>query len=81
MHQTPSINLDDFAQDDLEDDLVPKALEVIMQSQKASATYLQRSLSIWYARAAKILDILEKKWVIWPSKWAKPREIYVEKGE
>ncbi len=81
VHQTTSINLDNFAQEDQEDDLVPKALEVIMQSQKASATYLQRSLSIGYARAAKILDILEKKWAIGPSNGAKPREIYIEKGE
>lgn len=64
-----------------EDDLLPKAKEVIMSSQKASASLLQRRLRIGYARAARILDILEEQGIIGPSNGAKPREILVTEDD
>lgn len=71
-----SIDLDAISSATSEDDKVPEAIEVIRRTGKASATILQRMLSVWYARAAKILDILESKWMIWPANWAKPRDVY-----
>lgn len=62
-----------------EDELVPEAIEVIRRTGKASATLLQRMLSVGYARAAKLLDILEQKGMIGPANGAKPREIYFDR--
>lgn len=59
-----------------EDKLVSSAKEEIMRSQKASASFLQRRLRIGYARAARLLDILEEQGVVGPANGAKPREIY-----
>jgi S-DNA-T family DNA segregation ATPase FtsK/SpoIIIE len=53
------------------------AMQVIRETGKASASLLQRRLSIGYARAARILDILEENGVIGPPNGAKPREIYI----
>lgn len=61
-----------------DDNLYEEALDVVKQSRKASASLLQRRLKIGYARAARLLDILEENGVIGPSKGAKPRDIYFE---
>jgi S-DNA-T family DNA segregation ATPase FtsK/SpoIIIE len=66
-----------FGDGNFDDDLVPDAIEFIRQNKKASASLLQRKLSIGYARAAKILDILEEKGMIGPARGAKPREIFL----
>ncbi len=47
------------------------------QTKKASATLFQRKLGVWFARAARIMDILEEQGIIWPQDGAKPREIYI----
>jgi S-DNA-T family DNA segregation ATPase FtsK/SpoIIIE len=65
----------DISEED--EELVQKAIEIIKQTRKASATLLQRKLGIWFARAARIMDILEERWIVWPQQWAKPREIYI----
>lgn len=61
------------------DPLYEKALSVVMESRKASASLLQRRLEIGYARAARILDEMESNRVIGPVRGAKPREIFVGK--
>jgi S-DNA-T family DNA segregation ATPase FtsK/SpoIIIE len=61
-----------------EDELYDDAVEVIIQNKKASASLLQRKLKIGYARAARLLDILEENGVVGPVNGAKPREIYLE---
>ncbi len=60
-----------------EDTFEEEALEVIRSTGKASASLLQRRLSVGYARAARILDILEEKGYIGPARGAKPREIFL----
>jgi S-DNA-T family DNA segregation ATPase FtsK/SpoIIIE len=62
--------------DDNNDELYEAAKKEIMQSKKASASFLQRRLRVGYARAARLLDILEEKGVVGPSDGAKAREIY-----
>lgn len=62
---------------DEDEGLVSQAIEVILETQKASATMLQRKLGIGFPRAAKIIDILEDRGMIWPQEWAKPREIFM----
>jgi S-DNA-T family DNA segregation ATPase FtsK/SpoIIIE len=57
------------------DELLGDAKEVILQAGKASASLLQRRLKIGYARAARILDLLEKQGFIGPGEGAKPRDV------
>jgi S-DNA-T family DNA segregation ATPase FtsK/SpoIIIE len=59
-----------------EDPLLEEAKKVIFEAQKASASLLQRRLKIGYARAARILDLLEKKGIVGPAEGAKPRKVY-----
>ncbi len=47
-----------------------------MKAGKASASLLQRRLRVGYARAARLLDILEERGIIGPGDGAKPREVY-----
>jgi S-DNA-T family DNA segregation ATPase FtsK/SpoIIIE len=70
------INLD--ADDDGGDDLTFEAIELVRRTGKASASLLQRHLKIGYARAARLLDILEEKGVVGPVDGAKPRKVYME---
>jgi DNA segregation ATPase FtsK/SpoIIIE, S-DNA-T family len=61
---------------DLDDDF-KKAVEVIVQYDRASAGLLQRRLSIGYARAARLIDQLESASVLGPADGAKPREVLI----
>jgi S-DNA-T family DNA segregation ATPase FtsK/SpoIIIE len=58
-----------------DDDLYEEARTVVVQAGKASTSYLQRKLRIGYARAARLIDILEERGVIGPGDGAKPREV------
>ncbi|KKQ01906.1 MAG: Cell division protein FtsK/SpoIIIE [Candidatus Roizmanbacteria bacterium GW2011_GWA2_36_23] len=57
------------------DQLFEKAIDIIMQYDKASASLLQRRLSIGYARAARVLDQLEAAGYVSPAEGSKPREV------
>ena len=60
-----------------DEDLVNQAIAIISETRKASATLLQRKLNVWFARASRILDILEERGIVWPAEWAKPRDIFI----
>jgi len=60
-----------------DEELVEQAIQVILETRKASATLLQRKLNIGFARAARIMDELEERGVIWPQEWAKARDIFI----
>ena len=60
-----------------DDPLYEKAKSLVIETQKASASFLQRRLRIGYARAARLLDMLEERGVVGPSKGAKPRDVYL----
>jgi len=64
-----------------DDDLYGEAKKVVIRSQKASSSLLQRRLRIGYARAARIIDMLEEDGVVGPGEGAKPREVYVGRDE
>lgn len=72
---------DAFSGNDSEDELLEQAIEVVVQAEKASASLLQRRLKVGYARAARLLDIMEEKGIVGPSKGANPREVYLKEGE
>ena len=59
-----------------EDPLYEEAKRVVIEAQKASASLLQRRLRIGYARAARLLDLLERKGIVGPLEGAKPRKVY-----
>ncbi|MBU4421820.1 DNA translocase FtsK [Candidatus Parcubacteria bacterium] len=63
------------------DPLLEDAIDTIMSAGKASASLLQRRLSVGYARAARLLDILEEQGVIGPADGAKPRELLMRKED
>lgn len=66
---------------DEDDPLYDAARELVVETGKASASYLQRRLSVGYARAARLLDILESRGIIGPGQGAKPREVLLREGE
>ena len=67
-----------FAEDDDDDEgLYHQALQLVAESRKASASLLQRRLKVGYARAARLLDMMEQNGVIGPVNGAKPRDIYM----
>jgi len=70
----------DSEMDSGNDELYEEAREIIMEAGKASASYLQRRLKVGYARAARLLDMLEERGVIGPADGAKPREVYGRQG-
>jgi S-DNA-T family DNA segregation ATPase FtsK/SpoIIIE len=61
------------------DPLLEDAKKIIIESGKASASLLQRRMSVGYARAARLLDLMEEKGWIGPGQGAKPREIFLAK--
>ena len=63
------------------DPLFEDAIRLICQHDKASASLLQRRLSVGYARAARILDQLEEVGIIGPGEGAKPRDVLVKNAE
>ncbi len=65
--------------EDQEDDenLYQQAVQVVVESRKASASLLQRRLKVGYARAARLLDMMEQNGMIGPVNGAKARDIYV----
>ncbi len=60
---------------DVDDELYEQAREIVIQTNKASTSYLQRRLRVGYARAARILDMLEERGVVGPGEGAKAREV------
>lgn len=76
------VNFSEFSQGngDLEDSLYEEAKRVVSEAGKASASLLQRRLKVGYARAARLLDILEERGVVGPSDGAKPREVFLDSG-
>ncbi len=63
------------------DERLEEAKEIVINDQKASASYLQRKMGVGYARAAKLLDILEDMGVVGASNGSKPREILISKEQ
>lgn len=65
---------------DDDDDLLEAAQQEVLRAGKASASFLQRRLKVGYARAARLLDLLEERGVVGPGEGAKPREVYGAQG-
>lgn len=63
------------------DALFDKAVDVVLETGTASTSFLQRKLSVGYARGAKIMDQLQEKGIIGPANGSKPREILINRQQ
>jgi DNA segregation ATPase FtsK/SpoIIIE, S-DNA-T family len=61
-----------------DEELVNRCLEIIRQEKRASTSMLQRRLRLGYTRAARVVDILERRGILGPGEGAKPRQILVD---
>ncbi len=64
-----------------QDELFAQAVQIVVQNDKASASLLQRKLSIGYARAARVIDELEQAGVIGHGDGAKPRNVLISSAD
>lgn len=72
-----SVDLDnEDLRDEPEDELYEDARDLVINTGKASTSYLQRKLGVGYARAARLVDMLEERGVVGPADGSKAREVY-----
>lgn len=64
-----------------EDDLLPDAVRVVMESGQASISMIQRRLRVGYARAARLVDIMEQKKIVSGFDGSKPRRLLISQAE
>lgn len=70
---------DDGGGFDDEDEMLPSAIEMVVETGQASTSMLQRKLKLGYARAARLMDSMEEKGVIGPFEGSKPRQVLITK--
>ncbi|HHE76808.1 MAG TPA: DNA translocase FtsK [Candidatus Parcubacteria bacterium] len=73
-------SVNNFNGDGGDDPLYEESKRIVLSLGRASATLLQTRLRIGYARAARLIDMLEERGVIGPANGSKPREVYGEGG-
>ena len=80
IHQqlSKAASLDVESGTDEDEELIQQCIEVIRSEQKASVSLLQRRLRLGYTRAARIMDELENRGIVGPSKGAEPRDILID---
>jgi len=64
-----------------DDPLFNEVKQIVLETKKASASFLQRRLRIGYSRAARLIDMLEDQGIVGPADGAKPREVYADRGD
>jgi S-DNA-T family DNA segregation ATPase FtsK/SpoIIIE len=62
---------------DDEDEMLPQAIECVVEMGMASTSALQRRLKLGYARAARIIDQMEQKGIVGPFEGSKPRQVLI----
>lgn len=71
-------NSSDITDTSDDDPLYNEIVEFVIENQKASASLLQRKFKLGYNRAARIIDLLEERGVVGPSRGSKPREVLIK---
>ena len=71
----------DPAEDEGTDELLPAAVEVILETGQASVSMLQRRLKLGYSRAARLVDQMEQKGYVGPFEGSKPRQLLITKDK
>jgi S-DNA-T family DNA segregation ATPase FtsK/SpoIIIE len=69
---------DSTIENDEEDALYEEARGIVIQDGRASTSYLQRKLGVGYARAARLMDMLEERGIVGPGSGAKPRDVLIK---
>jgi S-DNA-T family DNA segregation ATPase FtsK/SpoIIIE len=72
---------DDLDFDPDEDPLLDRAIEVVVQTQTASVSLLQRRLRVGYTRAGRLIDMLERRGIISGYEGSKPRKVLVDEAQ
>ena len=67
--------------DEAEDSMLPAAIETVVELGQASTSLLQRKLKLGYARAARLMDIMEERGVVGPHEGSKPRQVLLTKEQ
>jgi S-DNA-T family DNA segregation ATPase FtsK/SpoIIIE len=67
---------DDLVKEANQDDLLKEAIQLVVETGRASTTFLQRRLGIGYPRASRLMDQLEEEGVVGPAAGANPREVH-----
>lgn len=67
--------LGEFLNHDEQDELLPEAIKLVQQHQRASASLLQRRLRIGYSKAAQLIDLLEQQGLVGPAEDGRSREV------
>ena len=63
--------------DGADDEMLERAIQTVVESNKASTTMLQSRLGLGYARAARLIDVMERRHIVGPYQGSKPREVLV----
>ena len=71
----------DYEEDEEADDLYPAAVRLVVAHGQASTSMLQRRFKIGYGRAARLLDLMERRGIVGPLDGAKPRQVLVSREE
>ena len=66
---------------DDKDEMLPAAIECVVEMGQASTSLLQRRLKLGYARAARIIDQMEEMGVVGPFEGSKPRQVLISKEQ
>ena len=65
--------------DDTYDELLPSAIEVVVETGMASVSMLQRRLKLGYSRAARLVDQMEERGIVGPFEGSKPRQLLISR--
>jgi S-DNA-T family DNA segregation ATPase FtsK/SpoIIIE len=63
------------------DELLPAAIDLVVEAGQASVSYLQRKLKLGYGRAARIVDQMELRGIVGPFEGSKPRAVLISRDE
>ena len=72
-----SATASDFEQEEV-DELLSDAVDFVVEAQKASTSLIQRKFRIGYNRAARMMEALEERGIVGPSRGSKPREVLIK---